>query len=320
MNVTYVHHKNIYNHPTTTSIASSSVLWELGRNNNLDAPQQLHQREFDDYERIITRQPEDLLSDFIRLQSNKHVATAGSFIWEIRVSWHASKQIWASHPINIAESSLIMPAGGTRVQLSAFPAVFADPSGSPSKFGCLYIHDGIPAPMQDMVDQIWQAISSIAATNTGTRTKNRTDDAGPPHPPYIGFLHIRRGDSTSRCNTTLAKLRNYLSCSLQGVPPSLILLASDEANPEYRQSIQRMLQTKSLGHHDMVDLDALVWEQVQQRHNHHDNSAPHLHNNYYVYRIESILKTTHVDFVLQQRQRHDCPECQNVRAMLGLIL
>jgi hypothetical protein len=279
MNLTYIHDKS-----------PAGVLWELP-----DAQQQLYTQEFDDHTRIITRQPKDLLPDFIQFW-NKNGSEL--FVWDVRVSWHAAKGLWNKSQITrmMEESSSSSSSFGPPSPLDAFPAIFTDSTLSPQQ-GCTYSRGGIPAPMQGLADEIWQDILLLA---TPTTTSVSTS---------IGFLHIRRGDSISRCNTTLPKLQRYLACSLHGLPPTVILLASDETDPVYRASIQSLL--KIVGGHAMIDLDALVWDRIQHLKNHA------LHNNYYVYGIESLLKTAYVDFVLQQRQRHDCLDCQDVQAMLG---
>jgi hypothetical protein len=90
----------------------------------------------------------------------------------------------------------------------------------------------------------------------------------------------------------------------------MILLASDKMDPVYPASIQSLL--KILGSHAMIAFDAFVWDRIQHLKNHA------LHNTYYVYGIKILLKTaSYIDFVLQQWQRHDCLDCQDVQAMLG---
>jgi hypothetical protein len=63
---------------------------------------------------------------------------------------------------------------------------------------------------------------------------------------------------------------------LHGLPPKVILLTSDEMEPIL----------ESLGRHAMLVLDALAWDCIQHWKNHA------LCDNYYVYRIGSLLKTT----------------------------
>jgi hypothetical protein len=269
INLTYIYDNN--------DKSPAGVLWEFR-----DAQQQLYTQEFDDYTRIITRQPKDLLPDFIRVW-NKNGSEI--FVWDVRVLWHAAKSLWNKSQITrMIEESSPSSSFGHPPPLDAFSAIITDSTLSLQQ-GCSYSRDGIPATMQGLTDEIWQDIL-LLATPTTTYVSTR-----------IGFLHMRQGDLTSLCNTTLPKLQRYLACSLHGLPPTVILLASDETDPLYRASIQSLL-----------DLDALVWDRIQ----HFKSHA--LHNNYSIYGIESLLETAYTDFVLQQRQCHDC---QDVQAMLG---
>jgi hypothetical protein len=139
--------------------------------------------------------------------------------------------------------------------LDAFPVIFTGLT-LPQQ-GCTYSRDGTPVPMQGLANKIWQDILLLVTQPTTSVSTS------------IGVLHIRRGDSASWCKTTLQE------CSLHGLPPTMILLASDKMDPVYPASIQSLL--KILGSHAMIAFDAFVWDRIQHLKNHA------LHNNYYVY-------------------------------------
>ena len=233
-------------------------------------------------------------------------------LWEIRISWHGVKHMFQEYLTtrhSNGSMNSIIPALLTRNTLDDSGKQPSSSSSSlsmmmttttttttTSSLSCWYIQDDIPYPMQHIVHQVWQEVTL----------------ANPPH-SLIGLLHIRRGDSTSRCNTTVAKMKSYLSCSLRGITPNssktiVLLLATDENDHTYRQSIIQILMDLSC---QVLDLDALVNRKVEEAIQNHTLSSAY-RTNYYIYRIQTILKVRYVDFVLQQRQRHDCLDCQPI--------
>ena len=75
---------------------------------------------------------------------------------------------------------------------------------------------------------------------------------------HFGMLHIRRGDATGECDTSLGKMRAYLSCSLEKIEMYgniTILFTSDEDDLCYRTAIKDMVE--ALGLH-FVDLDSYI--------------------------------------------------------------
>lgn len=75
---------------------------------------------------------------------------------------------------------------------------------------------------------------------------------------HFGIFHIRRGDAIGECDTSLSKISNYLTCSLDNLEvygKTSILFISDEKDVCYRKAIQDMVET--LGFH-FIDLDELV--------------------------------------------------------------
>lgn len=253
---------------------------------------------------LITQHPEDFRSHYQQIRKqilDKEPASAGTnmnFLWEIKVSWHAVKnEFWLES--NKEEMDL--------------PAVFADSQLRPSP-GCLYLDPfQNPIPMDQHVQKVVQHVdeASLGMFFSPARTLK-------------GFLHLRRGDSKSRCDTSLPKVSDYLQCSLGPLLTAtdkrvLLLFASDEDDPLYRQELLAMVDHDFGGQHgtnsnaesnqarvQIIDLDALVLESLADD---LQTATKDLRTNYYVYAIESVLKRDYADFVLERRQRHDCDDC-----------
>ncbi len=275
-------------------LSPSTILWELRR-----PEQEFWSRDYVQYRRLATRKPQDLWRDYWDLQSMSTIP----FLWEIKVSWHSIKNQywpWSSHDTYTNGSKNMSPIHNN------LPSVFVDATLKPTR-GCLYIDPFVvPVPMQDHLDAIWNNITSRVSTRTGTNTT-----------VSIGFLHIRRGDSQQRCNTSLVKIQRYLNCSLQTLPdhhdPMMILFASDETDPEYREGIAQIVAARNI---EVVDLDDLVMDYVSRKNTGSARETSLETTNYYIYAVESVLKRDYVDFVLEQRQTLLCQDCANLSGIV----
>lgn len=296
-------------------IAPSTILWPVRRPH-----QEFLSKEYHPFQRWTIRQPQQFWQEYRKLRML--VSNSSFFLWEIKVSWHiVKKQLHGpttatstSSSMSTRNSTNTLSTSPTTISLppqhdheTDIPSVFLDSTFQPTS-GCLYIDPfGVPPVMQVLVDKIWTEIlhqhyTTTTATITAAEKKKKM---------AIGLLHIRRGDSLHRCNTSLAKVALYLQCSLQTLErhpahyhPPLLLLASDEEDPTYRQSLTHLVSTMGLP--PMIDLDALTWKHVREQ------PRLELATNYYAYALESVLKRAHVDFVLEQRQTLSCPDCTDL--------
>ena len=162
------------------------------------------------------------LETFTRMQTEDPNFTGG-FIWESQhwFNWFNNTQVFRKH---FWERFIGEPRHGP----SAFP------------FLCKYDYEG----------------TSVASTVTDLVFDTLENKY--PEITHFGMFHIRRGDAIEECDTTLGKISNYLSCSLDRIEMYgniSIMLSSDEQDPCYRNAIQDMIE--ALGFH-FVDLDAIV--------------------------------------------------------------
>lgn len=271
-----------------------SVLWELRR------PEvELASTRYHAYQRITTRQPTSFLSDYMKLRTAalETSTETRAFVWEVKVSWHQVKQ---HHWSAINTSQKMVQQGNLSLSevdgVASVPAVFSDALLQPS-VGCLYIQPfGIPSEMALILEKVWRDILLL----TGS------DDC-------VGFLHLRRGDAVDRCDTSLAKLKDYLACSLPA--PAFasnkitLLFASDEVDSEYRDGVASVVESLrgKAKNVQLVDLDGIVWKHVH-------NLGPIFQSNYYIYTIEWHVKNSHqVRFVLERRHSQHCQDCEDIR-------
>jgi hypothetical protein len=134
-----------------------------------------------------------------------------------------------------------------------------------------------------------------------------------PSIDQFGIFHIRRGDAIGECDTTLNKIRSYLSCSLENLEvygKTSLLFISDETDTCYRNAIQDMVE--SLGFH-FIDLDDLVKNAVLEYASTIDNGS-RLVNNMFTFKIERELEwNPRVSFKLSQR-RSECASCDKLHS------
>ena len=127
-----------------------------------------------------------------------------------------------------------------------------------------------------------------------------------------GVFHVRRGDAVNQCNTSLARMASYLSCSFVGTQHVSIalLFLSDERDECYRAAIQNIVE--GLGHILFVDLDKEVRAAVDSLVESQPGMAK-LQNNYHTFNIiNKIRYSGMMDFGLEQRRYFSCYDCANL--------
>lgn len=124
----------------------------------------------------------------------------------------------------------------------------------------------------------------------------------------FGNLHLRRGDAIKACNTSVAKVREYLECSLgEFRPPTqefILTLSTDETSTDYIQKIGKVIE--SLGF-VFVHLDALVRSVVQEEVN-RSTLSPHHANNFITFMATQGVSQK-AQFHLERRREVNCWDC-----------
>uniref|UniRef100_A0A7S1Z432 O-fucosyltransferase family protein n=1 Tax=Ditylum brightwellii TaxID=49249 RepID=A0A7S1Z432_9STRA len=149
---------------------------------------------------------------------------------------------------------------------------------------------------------------------------NRVYDNSLLENSIYGVLHLRRGDSIDDCDTSVDRIREYLSCSLENtdlIGNITLLMKSDEVDKRYRQEIVGLADT--YGHVNILDLDGLIWKIVHQAGADGDINDYHV-NNYFVYAIGNMFRTRLIQFYLERRKKNYCLDCIPVENQLREIL
>jgi len=132
---------------------------------------------------------------------------------------------------------------------------------------------------------------------------------------YLGMLHVRRGDVVDECDTSLIKMSNYLTCSLENLEvygKVSLLFRSDERNVCYRNAIKEMIE--SLGFH-FLDLDSYVMTTVSQyaKTLPSDTNPSRLENNMFVFKVEKeMVWHRDMSFRISQRRSVECEICDKL--------
>jgi hypothetical protein len=123
----------------------------------------------------------------------------------------------------------------------------------------------------------------------------------------FGYLHLRRGDSIDTCNTTVAKVREYFACSMNGtMAPSNVtmVLATEERSPEYVIGIKEVLKSNGF-HYEHLDapVSDIMKQQVKD-----GLYARHKLNNYLTFMI--VTKAARQASIIRERRRAKiCDDC-----------
>jgi hypothetical protein len=123
----------------------------------------------------------------------------------------------------------------------------------------------------------------------------------------FGYLHLRRGDSKNACNTSVAKVREYFACSMNGtMAPSnfTMVLATEERSEEYLNGIKEVLELNGF-HYE--HLDAIVNDALEQQviDGWYDRNKL---NNHLTFKI-GIGVAKQASLYLEQRRKFSCHDC-----------
>lgn len=150
----------------------------------------------------------------------------------------------------------------------------------------------------------WMAVSSQVQEGRTKLIKKIREIS--PDASSLGIMHLRRGDAIHECDTSIARVKEMLSCSLKDTEKMgniTILLQSDEQNVDYRQNIMNL--QNDFDHVNILDMDFLAKEVVKEAvadgtlHSRFDN-------NYHIFQVGSWVEG--VKFTLTRR-RMVCKDC-----------
>lgn len=206
--------------------------------------------------------------------------------------------------------------------------------------GCSYIKP-VTAP-KEMVDIGTEILRQV---EYGTRNSDGASAETLVLRPWIGYFHVRRGDVTLDCDTSLQRIEAFLNCtvgaSLSEVAnmihhnkpsnsppprrqPIILLFSSDERDPRYRNKLARLIKQHNRHQHfplvsayfnvSAVDLYQLVQTILSKSIPPASMPpTPPTPNNYYLYRIIRYLEFERAEIVFRlQLRRTMCPDCTNI--------
>jgi hypothetical protein len=242
---------------------------------------------FKGWRQFSTRLADQAAQDFQNVSLSSWARKKGTkgFIWKINADFYGlsmwkMQQLWTNPK----------PQEGMHgFRKSMLPKVFGN-----QKDGCDYLNrDTIPSHIKLVMHGIWEDVTNISIANS-----------------TIGFFHIRRGDAKHECDTTLEKMQRFITCSFNGTESKIgnitLLFASDEQDPGYLKAIKDMAE--DLGHVKVINVDELVLKHVQGAVA--DRRLPErMINNFFVFRIQDLLKWTYSSFSIEQRRTVACSDC-----------
>lgn len=295
---------------------------------------------------ILSKSLDDVLLDFntVRQYSFSNAITKLPFLWEIPTNYYAFHKELRAHLRSLSSK-------GTADDSSCLPWSRAGHYGQRTS----------PPQIESLISNIWNIIinqstpgregdTSVTSSTLPSTNKNTPAAIAAPPPqqqrrPLIGFLHIRRGDTIEECDTSIAKLKTYLSCSFSNmtfsdeessygvsrmakhpfptlmVLPVTLLVGTNEEAPDYMQALQSMVHnlSLSLSQHggtiklqlQAIDMESLIWNHLQSEIVHGHLPSGYL-NNLHVFQILEHIKNQLVDFKLVQRRFRYCKDCDPV--------
>mmetsp|Transcript_528 Transcript_528/g.870 ORF Transcript_528/g.870 Transcript_528/m.870 type:complete len:460 (+) Transcript_528:144-1523(+) len=127
---------------------------------------------------------------------------------------------------------------------------------------------------------------------------------------HFGLIHIRRGDSKKKCDTTVEKMKDYLACTFNGTENALginftLLYSSDDTNKSYRNAVKKLIERN--GRRRSLDLDLLVQKTLQAQVSAGTIPASKL-NNYITFAVVSRLSSG-AALNLARRRTYSCNDC-----------
>lgn len=138
-----------------------------------------------------------------------------------------------------------------------------------------------------------------------------------PYTTHFVYLHIRRGDTTHVCDTSLESMQAYLSCSFKQTKAYgnfTVLFSSDERDVSYRNAIRSMLVEGDDGErlaHTFVDLDAAT-SKILRDYAKNVVGGERLLNNYVSFKISMYLLYDERISMRLKKHRSTCQKCRSI--------
>jgi hypothetical protein len=271
------------------------------------------EQKYSDWLYIVSDKNSDTLKDYERLQNfswQQEENSAIGFIWEIRSSYYSStlnKNQLLDPPLTIQNNSKYSvdmrpkhhvrkkKKDGSQPENKNIRSTATNHIETTNR--CNYVQEIVPpSDMVLLMNRIKERILSISLQNA-----------------TYGYFHIRRSDTIKVCNTTIAEIRNFLQCSLNGTERFgkniTILMGSDETDESYRQSVIGLSDDYS--HLQILDADKITHDVLTESIRSGVVNKK-LDNNFYIYELQRALRGTvgsqFSSFHLEKRKKV-CMKC-----------
>ncbi len=190
------------------------------------------------------------------------------FLWDIQPNFYhwikpLVKLLEQRHLASSSSSQLARPTKLDRghSNLSVSWRINMLPFGSrlPSR-DCTYVSATAPKEVVQMVDNVFdklRVVDTLVPADSYNLSYHGNSTLVVPR-PWIGYFHVRRGDTIDQCNTTLDRIEQFLNCSVgeplaalakakrgQVLGPRrqvIVLFSSDERSMDYRHELGRLVE------------------------------------------------------------------------------
>jgi hypothetical protein len=229
-------------------------------------------------EQIVTRQWEDYGNGVL-------ASDLGNFMWEIPIN---------PYDLGIFEGQI---RNAILKENRTIPLSFPEGVFKRGQSGCRYIAKDASRHVEEVTSRVWNDVHDSAAT--------------------MGFLHIRRGDATAQCNTTLSRLKEYFRCSFADTERFgriKMMLATDETDSEYLGEMKSILEDM-YPHVTLIHLDPLVEKHTSEYVNDKmEGSDPtRFLNNFFTFQVDYFIQWQRAAFSIVLR-RNECNKCDYLSA------
>ncbi|CAJ1935166.1 unnamed protein product [Cylindrotheca closterium] len=261
------------------------------------------QADYPGWKIVVTSKKDNMTEHYQELQEFSFQQSPDAetgFIWEIHKPYFKSELRKSDTLPELPEDLQAML--GSSYSPSMQPFLRWSPS---NVTGCNYVDDDqyrmSPTQLEPIREAIRARVRSLAPSNTSV----------------FGFFHIRRGDGTKSCNTTLPVLKEFFDCSIAGTEQTgkhiTFLLGSDEHDDEYRQAVMDL--SKDVPHISMLDADKIVDSTMQEMAENGQMPKRYMNNYHQFEFLKTLGMDRKFDFAsvhLIRRRNVDCQECTNL--------
>lgn len=172
-------------------------------------------------------------------------------------------------------------------------------------------------------DNIAQAATTLSSRLVQQYSSTTSTSITGKKEVIMGTWHIRRGDSTQYCDTSLERMERFVNCSFKEFKNRtdvevVVLLRTDERKKQYRKGLFALFDRFDNVH--ALDYDAWIDQQLSNN-NQTDFVWPDTYdNNYHHFLLEDeTLPLMPLKFSMQHRREVSCLDCANVAQLSGLV-